>query len=97
MLEQKIEKYFVSSCERIGLPTEKLVLQGRRGFPDRTVLLPGGSPIFVEFKRSGGRLSEPQKFWQARLLDLGYEYHQIWSMDQAKALVKTITERMEGT
>ena len=60
--EEEIEKRFVKKCKAIGIESKKLNLQGEKGWPDQTVLLPGGQVMFFEFKRpGGGTVSEHQK------------------------------------
>ena len=59
--------------DELGGECLKLKLDGRTGFPDRTILLPGCSPIFVEFKKPGGKLRAAQVKWKERLEELnGY-------------------------
>jgi hypothetical protein len=46
---------------------------GRRGFPDRIVILPGRI-IFAELKRpSGGRLSPHQRWYAQKFIAMGHE------------------------
>ena len=42
------------------VPGTKCLKQGRNGWPDRLVLLPGGDCFFIEFKAPGGRLRPDQ-------------------------------------
>ena len=50
----------------------KLIIEGRRGFPDRTFLLPGGIALFPETKTTDGEASEHQRRKMARLRELGF-------------------------
>src|SRR5690606_26564047 len=73
VLETDIEEWVVTEAERLGVPSLKLNLRGNRGWPDRIFLIPGGRPLFIEFKRPG---EEPRKLQQQRhriLRKLGYE------------------------
>ena len=81
-LEREIEAKLRKSVEACGGKCLKWVCPGWTGVPDRIVLLPGGRIIFVETKRpKGGKLSPMQKKWGAWLMDLGFEYWQVWTFD----------------
>lgn len=59
--EDSVEELLVRRVRALGGRCEKMALQGRRGFPDRLVILPGGRMILCECKRpAGGRLSPHQ-------------------------------------
>jgi hypothetical protein len=60
-----IEDYFVAEVERCGGLAPKLVDQGRRGFPDRTVIWPR-RVHFVELKKPVGGIVAS---WQERYHD----------------------------
>lgn len=70
MTEAEIEKEFVQTVEReFHFPCLKLRIDGRDGFPDRTVITPQGC-FFVEFKTQTGQLRPQQRQWLKRLRDL---------------------------
>jgi hypothetical protein len=54
------------------------------GFPDRTVLIPGGKVIFIEFKKPGGRASPQQLKWLATLKGFGFETLLTDNLEEAK-------------
>lgn len=70
-LEADIEKEFVELCRQAGYLALKLTPPNVRGFPDRTVLLPGGHVVFVEFKTPTGQLSKHQDEWIEKLVARG--------------------------
>lgn len=79
-LEKDIEKKLRKMVERHGGVCLKWVCPGWSGVPDRIVLLPGGRVIFVETKRpKGGTLSQLQKWWAKKLIDLGFNHWIIWT------------------
>ena len=79
-LEKDIEQKLRKMVERYGGHCLKWVCPGWSGVPDRIVLLPGGRVVFVETKRpKGGKLSELQKWWANRLIDLGFSYETVWN------------------
>ena len=85
-LEKEIEAKLVALAKRYGGRCEKLVNVGFAGFPDRTLLLPGGFVIFVETKRpKGGRYSALQNKWRDWLLALGCDYYRIKDLEQLAA------------
>jgi hypothetical protein len=70
--EYTVEETLVKSVEAIG--GLALKLSGPRGFPDRTLFLPGGRVVVVEVKRPrGGRVNRHQMSWLHRLQGLGVE------------------------
>ena len=71
-LEKEIERTYAQTIKDMGGECLKFVSPGNTGVPDRIILLPGGEIKFVEFKKPGGRLSKLQKYWQQRLIDLGF-------------------------
>jgi hypothetical protein len=55
--EDSVEELLVRRVRALGGRCEKMAMKGRRGFPDRLVILPGGRIHLVETKRPvGGRL-----------------------------------------
>ncbi len=84
-IEKDIEKKLVALVKKHGGRCEKLVNVGCKGFPDRTVLLPGGKTIYVETKRpKGGRYAAMQNKWRDWLLALGHSYYRIKDVEQLK-------------
>lgn len=78
MLEQSVEDYLVARVERAGGITAKMTIKGRRGWPDRLVILNGQH--LVEVKRpKGGRLSEVQLELGKKLHDNGAKIWLVWS------------------
>ena len=71
--ERRVEKKFVDWCKTTGLKAIKLQALADAGFPDRTVILPNGISLYVEFKAENGRLRPAQKRWVLYLQQL----HQI--------------------
>ncbi len=50
----------------------KLNITGRKGWPDRMILVDGGFTIFVEFKRPGEEPRKLQHHVHARLRKMGF-------------------------
>ncbi len=68
--EADIENAFVRYVEdTYEFPCLKLRIDGQRGFPDRTVITPGGL-FFIEFKKGNNKLEPAQRKWKRRLTRL---------------------------
>lgn len=85
--EVDIEDSFVKYAESKGCKAFKLVFLSGRGFPDRTILCPGGRIFFIEFKRKGGKVSEHQKKVRKLLIDLGFYCHICDAKGQAEKIL----------
>lgn len=73
--KKDIEAPFCKYAKTKGCHPLKLILLRKKGFPDRTVLCPGGRLLFIEFKRPGETLMGPQIIVRRLLESLGFEYH----------------------
>ena len=71
MLEKEIEKILVSEVAKAGGRAYKWMSPGNAGVPDRIVILPGRTPVFVELKTDKGRLTALQESQIGRLRKLG--------------------------
>lgn len=78
--EAATEQYLIDHTEARGGICPKFVDPGRRGAPDRMVILPGAPVRFVELKRAKlGRLSPWQIRYQEQLRKLGQHVSVLWS------------------
>ena len=76
VLENTIEKHADEKARALGGFTVKLVPDGRRGIPDRLVVLPGGVILFLELKRPrGGVVDTLQRYWHNNIRKLGHAAH----------------------
>ena len=81
MLESKVEAYLVKRVKALGGEVRKVQWIGRRGAPDRLVMLPltplsAGKPhegrtVFVEVKRPGGKVEAHQLREHERMRKMG--------------------------
>ena len=67
----------------------KCDLHNARGFPDRLVLGPGGTTLFLEFKRPRAKRTPPQRVWAAWLLHNDHAYFVVESVEQFQWIVTT--------
>lgn len=81
MLEKELEKILVAEVKKLGGRAYKWVSPGNDGVPDRIVIFPGRTPVFVELKTERGRLSSLQRVQVKRLKDLGQEVRVVYGID----------------
>jgi len=70
--EAKIEKKLVERIKRLGGIAYKFTSPARRSVPDRLVLLPGGTVVFVEVKAPGERPTKLQAKEKDKIDGLGF-------------------------
>jgi len=76
MRESEVEAYLVKRVKELGGEIRKVKWIGRRGAPDRYVILYGG--FFIEVKSPGERLRDEQKKEIKRLMQHGVS---VWVAD----------------
>ena len=79
--EKDIEKALRVKVKALGGHALKFSSCIEGGYPDRIVLLPGGSIAFVELKSSGEKPRKLQTIRHAELRGLGFHVEVIDSMD----------------
>jgi hypothetical protein len=78
--EVRAEKILADAVKLMGGMCPKFVDPGRRGAPDRMVMLPGKPVTFVEMKREKlGKLSPWQERYHADLRALGHKVFVLWN------------------
>ena len=90
MLEREIEKKLVDGVRKLGGRAYKFVSPGNDGVPDRIVVLPGISPVFVELKTETGRLSSLQNVQIKKLKDLGQDVRVLYGLEDVKRFLEEI-------
>lgn len=85
MREKDLEALLVKRIRKAGGRAYKTISPGQRGFPDRFVVLPGGSCHLIELKTLLGRLSVHQKSLHAELARLGMKVAVIRTIDEIDA------------
>lgn len=65
----------------------KLVRGSETGRPDDLFLIPGGRPLFIEFKWEAMQLEPKQEYWHKILEDLGYDVQVHNNVEQALAAI----------
>ncbi len=70
----------------------KFVSPGNDGVPDRIVVMPRRTPIFVELKTETGKLSPLQKVQIRRLQKLGQDVRVLYGIDQVNQFLQELKE-----
>lgn len=86
-LETDTEQKVCRKAKDHGVLNFKLFGKHETGIPDRVFLIPGGRPLFIEFKRAGEDPRPKQDWWHDILRQLGY---QVEVHDNADEALKSI-------
>jgi hypothetical protein len=91
MREVTIENYLVACVEARNGICLKLTAFPIVGWPDRTILLPGGRVAFAELKRPiGGRKGKLQPYWRNLLRRFGFKCEFLRTKDEVDAFVDSL-------
>lgn len=91
-LEIDIEEKACELALDIGVTNVKMKAAGVNGYPDRLFFIPGGRPLFIEFKRPGLPLDPLQVIIINRLRYYGYHVEVCDSVEEALAFIKGALE-----
>ncbi len=92
-LERTIEAAVVRAAAQLGILSTKMNLIGRRGWPDRCFWLPGGRPLFIEFKRQGQVPTSLQAHTHEQLRAAGYRVEVVDDAAQGVELLEDAHQR----
>lgn len=81
MRESEIENELVAQVRAAGGEVRKVRWIGRRGAPDRVVMLPDGRLVWVEVKAPGARPTPQQRREHARMQAVGQVVRVVDSVD----------------
>ena len=90
MKESTIEAYLLKRVKALGGECRKVNFPGHLGAPDRFVLLPGHTPVWVELKSPTGRLTPAQVREHVRLCKMGETVITLRSKEEVDAWLKTL-------
>ena len=94
-LENSVEQYLRRSVEERGGRCVKFDPGSYRGWPDRIVLLPGGTLVWVETKRpTGGRVAPAQRIAHEDLRRLGQRVVIVWTKDEVDELLRSLQRKI---
>ena len=74
ILEREVISKVMKYCKKHNITLIRMTFMAgsRAGWPDYMFLLEGGRPLFIEFKGTGKKPSELQKYRLKKLTELGY-------------------------
>ncbi len=90
MRESTVEAYLVKRVTELGGEVRKIQFIGRRGAPDRLVMLPTWT-CWVEVKRPGGKAEPHQVREHARMQRMSQDVRVIDSIEAVDALLAGVT------
>lgn len=90
--EKAIERYLVEQAKQNGLLCLKYSNPNMVGYPDRLLVLPGGSVIWVELKSKGRKPTKIQQIRMSELTGMGHLVEVIDNKADIDKLIKTIKE-----
>ena len=93
MRESAIEARLRDGVKAMGGICWKFVSPGTTGVPDRIIILPGGTIIFVELKADTGRTSDIQQYRINELRRIGADVRILKGLSQVKAFLKEVMEK----
>jgi hypothetical protein len=88
--EFNIESEFCKYAKTKNCKALKLAFVYKKGFPDRTVILPSGKVFFIEFKRKNKKQSATQKLTQRMLENFNFKYFVCDKIGQAEEILDFI-------
>lgn len=90
--EKSIERYLVEQAKQNGLLCLKYSNPNMVGYPDRLLVLPGGSVVWVELKSKGRKPTKIQQIRMGELTGMGHLVEVIDNKADIDKLIKTIKE-----
>lgn len=90
MLEKQIERHLVEGVRKLGGLCYKFVSPGHPGVPDRMIITPKGSVIFVELKTDTGRLSKLQRYTIGEMQKRGADVRVVWGLESVMELLREV-------
>jgi hypothetical protein len=86
MSEQELQSKCIKYAKAKGYFVLKVIRCNVSGYPDCT-LFKDGKTIFVEFKAEKGVQSHLQKYVEKQIIDQGFKYYLIKSLEKFKEIV----------
>lgn len=87
--ETEIQRRTIDYARRKGVISIRMSFMpgARQGWPDVLFLVPGGRPLFIEFKKPGGKATKLQEHRIQQLRKLGYDVEIHDQEDTAKRAI----------
>jgi hypothetical protein len=90
MLERVVEQHFVNCALLLDGEVRKLAYIGRRGAPDRLLILPHNRVFFVELKRPGKDADDHQAREHKRLRRVGADVRVLDTLEAVDAFFNEV-------
>lgn len=94
--ESELETLFCDWAREKGCSPLKLTADNARGWPDRTVLCPGGAVLFLEFKTRTGKLSMHQVGRLKTLQSMGFRAEVVDNLVDAQEILQEVLDDAKG-
>lgn len=88
MRESVVEAYLVARVKELGGECRKVNWVGRRGAPDRLVMLPHRTTLWIEVKAPGEKAKPHQLREHARMRSMGQWVEVVDSIEGIEELIK---------
>ena len=92
--ESQIERHLFNEIRKLNGIAYKFTSPGHAGVPDRIVLLPNGTTIFVELKKETGKLSTLQIETIKSLQNNNIEVYVLYSKEEVDDFIKFVKIRL---
>lgn len=92
--ESQIERHLFNEIRKLNGIAYKFTSPGHAGVPDRIVLLPNGTTIYVELKKETGKLSAIQIETIKSLQKNNIEVYVLYSKDEVDDFIKFVKIRL---
>jgi hypothetical protein len=95
--EAAIQKRSIAFAKSLGAESIRMVFRSgvARGWPDVLFLVPGGRPLFIEFKKPGALPTPLQAHRISAMEALGYDVCVADSFDKARAAIARAVGRAQ--
>lgn len=90
--EKSLERYLTEHVAAMGGVCLKYYNPNVAGYPDRVILMPGGSTTWVELKGAEGRLSELQRYRVKKLREMGHAVNVCGTLEDINVLLYYLNE-----
>lgn len=87
MLEKQIEAKVCKYAKEKGLLVYKFVSPARAAVPDRLFILPSGFVFFIEFKRTGKKLTPAQERESTRLQEYNMTVFEVDTVEKGIRII----------
>lgn len=81
-LEDSNKLYFIRNNSGAVVVKNRFIRFGKEGSSDFIIFMPKNRVLFIEIKNESGKQTEKQKEFKNKIVNLGYEYYIVRSVDE---------------